>query len=389
MNAWTRTGLVLLRIVIGWHFLFEGLDKLDSWYYGPREGHAVWSAGGYLSESQGPMAWWFRQQAGQPDNDALAKLTLPTEPGKLPAAVEKQWTDQFKLFVDYYDLGKDKVVQPENVGLVAVSPVVPFPAAVPWPALTRSLPTSKGQAPQLALAQEDLDLARAKVVVWFAAGSRLVPSKLPGVDEKLKETTSERIAAYKIKLRQLSEIEDKGMPAFDRDVWKDNYRTLKKEIATMRTELLRDVEKPFNDAMAAVKLRLSKAQRDKGPVPEPPVVTTNLDRINFVTRWGLAIVGGCLLLGLFSRMACVAGAAFLLMFFLAMPALPWLPANPRAEGHYQFIDKNIIEMIALLTLATTQSGKWLGLDGLVQFLNPWRWRTTKTPAPKQRPQPVA
>ena len=88
-------------------------------------------------------------------------------------------------------------------------------------------------------------------------------------------------------------------------------------------------------------------------------------------------MGVCLLLGLFTRTACVAGAGFLLMFFLAMPALPWLPANPRAEGHYQFIDKNIIEMIALLTLATTQSGKWLGLDGLVQFLNPFRRRTAK------------
>ena len=57
-----------------------------------------------------------------------------------------------------------------------------------------------------------------------------------------------------------------------------------------------------------------------------------------------------------------------------MPALPWLPLNPRAEGDYLFINKNLIELIALLTLATTQSGKWFGLDGFVQFLNPFRWR---------------
>jgi uncharacterized membrane protein YphA (DoxX/SURF4 family) len=389
MNSLTRIGLVLLRIVIGWHFLFEGLDKLDSWYHGPREGHAVWSAGGYLSESQGPMSEWFRQQAGDPDKDALAKLTLSAEPGKLPPAVEKQWSNQFKQFVEYYELGKEKFAQPENVGVVGVSVVLPFPAAVPWPTLARNLATGKGETTQLTLAQQDFDAARAKVFVWFASGSRMVPSKLPGVDEKLKETTAQRIAAYKDKLRQQTEIENKGMPAFDRDVWKENYRTLKKEIAVSRSELLRDLEKPFSDAMAAAKLRLSKTQRDKGPVPEPPVATTNLDRINFITRWGLAIVGACLLMGLFTRTACVAGAGFLLMFALAMPALPWLPANPRAEGHYLFIDKNIIELIALLTLATTRSGKWVGLDGLVQFLNPWRWRWAEARRPKERPQPVS
>src|SRR5579862_2380853 len=369
MNAWTRVGLVLLRIVIGWHFLFEGLEKLDSWYHGPREGHPVWSAGGYLSESQGPMAWWFRQQAGEPDKEALARLTLPKEPGKLPTAVEKQWSDHFDAFVAHYDLGHMQAVQPENLGTLAVFPAMPFPGGVPWPALGRSLPRSQ---PQLDLAKDDLDAARLTALQWFTHGSRQVPSKLPGVDEKLTETTPQRIAAYKSKLSQLAEIEQKGMPAFDRDVWKDHYRTLKKEIATLRTELLRDLDKPFNDAMAVAKFRLSKAQRDKEPVPQPPAATTNLDRINFVTRWGLTIVGACLLLGLFTRTACVAAASFLLMFSLAMPALPWLPANPRAEGHYQFIDKNVIEMIALFTLATTQSGKWLGLDGLVQFLNPWR-----------------
>ena len=184
------------------------------------------------------------------------------------------------------------------------------------------------------------------------------------------------------------------MPAFDQDVWKDNYRARKKDIATERTELLRDLNKPLEDVLTVARFRMSpvkpspegKSQRDLPP-PEPPAVTTNLDRINFVTRWGLTIVGACLIIGLFTRTNCVAGSAFLLLFYLAMPSLPWLPLNPRAEGHYLFINKNIIEMIALLTLATTQSGKWVGVDGLVQFLNPFRRRK---PAPvKARPEPVA
>jgi uncharacterized membrane protein YphA (DoxX/SURF4 family) len=96
--------------------------------------------------------------------------------------------------------------------------------------------------------------------------------------------------------------------------------------------------------------------------------------IDALTRYGLTAVGACLLLGLFTRSACVAGAAFLLLFYLAMPALPWLPESPRAEGHYVFINKNIIEMLSLLTLATTRSGCWAGLDGLLYCLAPWHWR---------------
>ena len=40
------TMLVLLRILIGWHFMYEGLAKLFNPY---------WTSAGYLAESQ----WWF------------------------------------------------------------------------------------------------------------------------------------------------------------------------------------------------------------------------------------------------------------------------------------------------------------------------------------------
>src|SRR5262249_32436886 len=98
---------------------------------------------------------------------------------------------------------------------------------------------------------------------------------------------------------------------------------------------------------------------------------------DFLVAWGLTIIGACLLLGLFSRTACVAGALLVLSFYLAMPPWPGLPENPRAEGHYLIVNKNIIEMLALLALATTASGKWAGLDGLFRFLKRKNYRNNE------------
>jgi len=49
--------ITLLRVVIGWHFLYEGVSKLTS---------TTWSAAGYMKASRGPLAEFFRWIASQP-----------------------------------------------------------------------------------------------------------------------------------------------------------------------------------------------------------------------------------------------------------------------------------------------------------------------------------
>jgi thiosulfate dehydrogenase [quinone] large subunit len=49
--------IVVMRVLIGWHFLYEGLSKLTS------EG---WSAAGYLSQARGPLEGLFRWMASEP-----------------------------------------------------------------------------------------------------------------------------------------------------------------------------------------------------------------------------------------------------------------------------------------------------------------------------------
>jgi uncharacterized membrane protein YphA (DoxX/SURF4 family) len=100
-----------------------------------------------------------------------------------------------------------------------------------------------------------------------------------------------------------------------------------------------------------------------------------VERLDWLTRWGLVVMGGGLLLGLLTRLNCLAAAGFLALTYLATPALAYLPAAPMSEGNYFIVNKNVVELLALLALATTASGQWFGVDRLLCAT----WRLVRGP----------
>jgi thiosulfate dehydrogenase [quinone] large subunit len=52
------TTVVILRILIGWHFLYEGIAKLEK---------PDWSAAGFLKQARGPLADLFHGMAANPN----------------------------------------------------------------------------------------------------------------------------------------------------------------------------------------------------------------------------------------------------------------------------------------------------------------------------------
>ena len=93
-----------------------------------------------------------------------------------------------------------------------------------------------------------------------------------------------------------------------------------------------------------------------------------LANADLITMWGLTLVGACLILGLLTRLASLAGIGFILMFYLATPPFIGYFYSIPSEGSYLIVNKNLVEIAALAVIFATGSGKFAGLDRIVHGL---------------------
>jgi uncharacterized membrane protein YphA (DoxX/SURF4 family) len=342
----TMVLLVVLRLAIGWHFFFEGAHKLRSFEYGTKP----FSSSGYFREAPGPLASEMRKHLGDPDDDALARLT-PSEPvsegrpdpaSLMPPELNKEWDDSFNQFVKFYglDANQEKEAKAEldkakaDVGLWLTLQAVPGKSKDKQPTGVQAVMTE-------------------------------VEKTYPSGVLKVEETPGQRIAEYRDKVQEYRNMLDKTDAAFNSDVVGLKRLATKNEAAVMRKSLMADLDQKTTGLEASWQALLTDAQREKGsPAPPVPMIWW----IDGITAWGLLIVGGCLLLGLLTRLNCLLAAAFLLMTYFVAPPWPWLPTPPNTEGTYLFVNKNVVEMFALLVLATTPSGRWFGMDSLISWM---------------------
>ncbi|HOD52121.1 MAG TPA: DoxX family protein [Candidatus Hydrogenedentes bacterium] len=92
-----------------------------------------------------------------------------------------------------------------------------------------------------------------------------------------------------------------------------------------------------------------------------------LQVVDFLNMWGLVFIGLGLIFGFFTRLAGLAAIVLLGLYYAANPSL--ITLTPRgAEGNYLFIDKNLVELFALLALMFVPTGKFMGIDGLIANL---------------------
>ena len=296
--------LVLLRVAIGWHFLYEGVEKVfstpngrESWLAKvlPRPGKpdVPFSAEGYLRNATGPLAPQFRAMV--PDADGLDKFDQ--------AKLKEGWAADLKRYSDHYTFDKT----------------------------------------QKAAAGKSLTDAEAVAARWF-----------------LDLDNAQNISKYRSDLARVNKaLADKSLLSFERERAYDDRKAAEAD----RRTLVNEVD-GWTKGLYASWTKLATAEQLKAAGP-PAALWSRLDWINAMTMYGMVIAGSCLILGFLTPISALACVGFLAMFYFSLPPWPGLPAGPNQEGHYLIVNKNLIELIACCALAATPSGLWIGVDALI------------------------
>lgn len=390
--------LLALRLAIGWHFMFEGFHKIHSYYTGPTDTNRVFTSEPYFKVAPGPLGERMRKEfsdAGAVIETKVkapkdispadfAKKTLEEQAAECPEAVAKELNAAEKNAQEAVKAAAESdlktTADAEAKAVKTATDAEAVLARMPFAAAEAKASADKARAK----AKADADTARAaaqkRIDSLEAIGKELVTAAkadyarwVYGVDARpatnkvingdLTLTAPQRLDYLAWVRNEARTAEERQAPGLGVGNGTDSKRVAEMRMAAVTAEgdLARDANS-FVDEL----------RKDLGYKPDPKAEPEEprgklLDR---VTMWFLIVVGACLMAGLLTRLACVLAAGFLVMTYLAHPAFPWYPLPPNTEGNPVFINKNVIEAIALLALACYPTGRWLGLDALV--LRPFR-----------------
>jgi len=406
--------LVGLRMAIGWQLLYEGLWKIDT-LDSPRP----WTAEGYLKNSQGPARSFFREMTGDPsDFNWLDAETVAArwdvwheayvKHYALDEAQTKKLEEQVNGFKDFRavleELPGDWTEEKFNKQVKSVTFVAKSKRLI-VDGKQRLTPREKIKLLSLGKGDDEISKAYQKAVneVYLRATRNLSAKEkllamLEGdptrtglvlaTDGSAEWTTEDEFMSEQEKLEEKKRKEINEVRRGKIELFKAasaryesqlssakqdyNYKhlefSLKHDpyygVEPLRLQAIGPIKALEKEMKANAAKLLTEKQLTMPPVELP---RTRMDWINFQTIAGLTVLGFLLIGGLFTRTAAVLAAGMLFMFYLAMPPLPGLPPAPGPEHSY-IINKNLIEVLALLAIAAFPTGQWFGLDSVISWL---------------------
>jgi len=325
--------LVVLRLSLGCHFLYEGVWKIKN--------ARTFSAALYLSEAKGPAAPLY--YAMLPDLEGRQRLGITEQKdGTIELAAEKDPNGKV-LWDEEKDASGKVVAKYSRYKLEAYLSA--------WSDFIKRLAAKYG------LTDEQKQQAE-RLYEQYAASAR----------QYVSENEDAIVAHFQSRRRFAAEqaAGNRGAAHQRERAW-NQERDYRRELGGWLAEL----DSMGKDYQAAVWNLLTEEQKAVGQPGKGWNVLAwpRLDQLNAAMTWSLTAIGLCLMLGLFTRLAALGGAAFMLNVVLSQPAWPGLfPPDPAVVGHALLVNKDFVEMVALLVVATTPVGRWGGLDFFVHNL---------------------
>jgi uncharacterized membrane protein YphA (DoxX/SURF4 family) len=314
LGSFAVLALVFLRLAIGWHFFSEGVEKIDR---DPQTGRyrIGFSAAGFLAQARGPLEKMYHSLA--PDgHDWQTLLAVPHQ--NLPPAAEEP------------KAGGDQAPYQNWFARIVADWHAILDQAIALPGLSEQQVRAARAAFELRerqlkdyLASEEGAISQYQHELWRLREWQAQPEATgaPFAQERIAKKDAETTAAAKAWVAQVDQLQQ--------GLVEDLRQSLQPEQPTTTT----------HDAAIDAAVTIPEQQR--------------LQRVNLAATVLTLGVGICLLLGLFTRLASLAAAVFLLSIIATQP--PWLAAAEPTI--YQ-----TVELAAVLVLAGTGAGRWLGLD---------------------------
>lgn len=91
--------------------------------------------------------------------------------------------------------------------------------------------------------------------------------------------------------------------------------------------------------------------------------------VDFLNVWGLIAIGLGIITGLLFKVAAIAGALLILMYYLNSAPIIGIEYAMPSEGHNLIINRTLMEAVALTVLALFSTSKIFGLDALISNFN--------------------
>lgn len=359
--------LVALRLVIGWHFFREGVSHRNDPH---------WSSEGFLKQAKGPLAPLY--QGSLPDLHGWNRLMLaPLPPARAGAIADAGDTDDVEA--------APKAAEKKNPAKepAAKSPVADSNGKAL--AVGESRPAKAAAEAKKNVAIYDAWLEGAKrdwkadadqmaTFYNFSAEQRQQADELVNDAAKRAE---ELLASHEPDIRMYRELVARA-DAMARKVGANDDppnqgpRAIAAEKNPLGEAGLNGQSSPlsttpavwqsgasaidhlFHDRLAG--LATPDQLKQAGA---PPASDRRVHEIDSVVTWLLIGVGACLIVGLFTRVAAVLGALFLLSIVLTQP--PWMADAIPTYNQW-------VELVAMLALATVPVGRWAGLDYFVSLV---------------------
>jgi len=193
-----------------------------------------------------------------------------------------------------------------------------------------------------------------------------------GFDDPQKKKADEVLKAYEGRLKQFFNVEGDTIQEYFQwvDRRKENAKDKARQLASLQThdariasetrklwsELIPTIDrmwKGLEDDLNDIATTEQWERHGRLAIGKPGRGLVDSETMDAVVPWFDLIIGGCLILGLFTRVAGILGAAF-----LASVCVSQWPLSPGAIPIYY----QAVEMLALLTLAAIGAGRYLGLD---------------------------